>query len=257
MKYSLTITSDNPSELAKLLAHLGGTTAVATYAPSPMPSVPTNTGHEDDDENGDTIAAAGTVDKNGLPWDDRIHSTPAKLTAKGVWRAKRGVNPALVTQVEAELRARPAIPADAGTAGPAAMAATAPAPMPMPAQPQFTPPANVPMPGAPVMQQPAPMPMPSPMPAPVPVQQPAPQPVQPPQATGPLDFNGFMQKIQVLLQQKDANGAPLIDAPYLSTVAQRVGAAFNVPCNSITDLSANQQWIDYAVQIMQHEQRWI
>jgi hypothetical protein len=45
------------------------------------------------------------TDKNGLPWDNRIHSTPQAMTDKGVWRKKRGVATALVTQVEAELRA--------------------------------------------------------------------------------------------------------------------------------------------------------
>jgi hypothetical protein len=45
------------------------------------------------------------IDKNGLPWDNRIHSTPQAMTDKGVWRKKRGVATALVTQVEAELRA--------------------------------------------------------------------------------------------------------------------------------------------------------
>lgn len=44
------------------------------------------------------------VDKNGLPWDARIHSSPAAITDKGVWRKKRGATPTVVKQVEDELR---------------------------------------------------------------------------------------------------------------------------------------------------------
>lgn len=64
---------------------------------------------------GDEAAAGGAtpqdgtgapqVDKTGLPWDARIHSTPATITkTSGKWRAKKNVDAALVAQVEAELR---------------------------------------------------------------------------------------------------------------------------------------------------------
>ena len=59
------------------------------------------------DETGDTPTTA-THDSTGLPHDARIHSTPAALTSKGVWRAKRGVDKQLVATVEAELRGAPA-----------------------------------------------------------------------------------------------------------------------------------------------------
>lgn len=41
------------------------------------------------------------TDSEGFAWDARIHSTPAKKTDKGVWRAKRGADPQLVAQVKA------------------------------------------------------------------------------------------------------------------------------------------------------------
>jgi hypothetical protein len=41
------------------------------------------------------------TDTEGFTWDARIHSTPAKKTEKGVWRAKRGADPQLVAQVKA------------------------------------------------------------------------------------------------------------------------------------------------------------
>jgi hypothetical protein len=53
---------------------------------------------------------AAVLDKNGLPWDDRIHAGSRVKVADGSWRIKRGVDAALVTQVEAELKALMGIP---------------------------------------------------------------------------------------------------------------------------------------------------
>lgn len=54
------------------------------------------------------------LDKTGLPWDGRIHAESKAKIADGTWRKKRGVDPALVVTVEAELRqvmgAAPAAP---------------------------------------------------------------------------------------------------------------------------------------------------
>lgn len=44
------------------------------------------------------------LDKHGLPWDGRIHAESKAKIADGTWRKKRGVDPALVATVEAELR---------------------------------------------------------------------------------------------------------------------------------------------------------
>ncbi|QWY83128.1 topoisomerase II domain-containing protein [Rhizobium phage RHph_X2_24] len=235
MKAVLTL-EGSPSALARILMSLEGGTAVnVTAAITPANS--------DDDESGDTPAAAGSVDKDGLPWDDRIHSTPATLTSKGVWRKKRGVTDALVSQVETELRSR-GVPAQQPQP-------VAPAPMAPPPVQQYVPV----QPMAPPPVQPAQMQQPQPVqqyqqPAPVPVQPMAPPPAPAPVQAGPLDFNGFMQRIQALLQMRAPDGNPLVDAGYLATVAQRCGV------NSITDISGNQQLIDYAVQIMSSEGRW-
>ena len=51
-------------------------------------------------------AASVELDKNGLPWDERIHAGTKTKLVSGEWKAKRGVESALVAQVEAELRAR-------------------------------------------------------------------------------------------------------------------------------------------------------
>ena len=51
-----------------------------------------------------------TLDKAGLPWDDRIHASSKAFVADGTWRKKRGVDDATVAQVEAQLKALMAVP---------------------------------------------------------------------------------------------------------------------------------------------------
>ena len=50
-------------------------------------------------------------DAEGLPWDDRIHSSSKSRTEDGRWRKKRGVADDVFEQVTAELKALMAIPA--------------------------------------------------------------------------------------------------------------------------------------------------
>lgn len=81
--------------------------------------------------------ASGVVlDSKGLPWDPRIHASTKAVIPSGEWKAKRGVEPALVAQVEAELRA--VSPPQAAGLDAAALAfggAAAPVPLPPPAPP--------------------------------------------------------------------------------------------------------------------------
>ncbi len=73
-------------------------------------------------------AAAVELDSEGLPWDARIHSSPASLTKKGPWRAKRNLNQLTEQKVKEELRAAMAAqPASAATAAPAPAPAETPA----------------------------------------------------------------------------------------------------------------------------------
>lgn len=49
--------------------------------------------------------ASTSLDKDGLPWDERIHSSSKAINqTDGLWRKKRGVSDELVAEVEAELR---------------------------------------------------------------------------------------------------------------------------------------------------------
>lgn len=52
------------------------------------------------------VAPAEGVDSMGFPWDARIHSSNLGKSKDGSWRARRGVEPAYVKQVEHELISR-------------------------------------------------------------------------------------------------------------------------------------------------------
>lgn len=58
-----------------------------------------------------------TTDKNGLPWDERIHSSSRAINADGTWRYRKNVPDEIKQVVEAELRGLVgAAPAVVGTA---------------------------------------------------------------------------------------------------------------------------------------------
>ncbi len=93
--------------------------------------------------------ATPSVDQTGLPWDKRIHSDPAALTSKGVWRARRGAVPADVVRIEAELRG--GVAHDIGRHCTASIAPVVSAPVAAaPAAPMLAPIAPI-APAAPVM----------------------------------------------------------------------------------------------------------
>jgi len=81
-------------------------------------------------------APTGSVqtDKNGLPWDARIHASTKTFNADGTWRGRRNTDANIITAVEAELRALMAIPAQApANIAPVAINSVAPPPPPCPA----------------------------------------------------------------------------------------------------------------------------
>lgn len=85
-------------------------------APPPGPTAGAPTG----------AAPTGLVvtDKNGLPWDARIHASSKTMNADGSWRGRRNTDAHIIASVEAELRALMAIPA------PVAINSVAPPPPP-------------------------------------------------------------------------------------------------------------------------------
>jgi len=106
-------------------APLVGSTPVIAGASTVAPPPPANTAPITTTP-GVASSAAGAssagveLDKHGLPWDGRIHAESKGKLTDGSWRKKRQVDPALVAQVEAELRqvmgAAPAAPLAQGGA---------------------------------------------------------------------------------------------------------------------------------------------
>lgn len=185
MNYKLTLETSDASALARILASIGGV-AVA---------VSVNDDGEDDGAPLNTAAPA--VDADGLPWDERIHSSNKQTTDKGVWRKRRGVHPTTIATVEQELHnMRPTV-----QAGVNAVTAAAPPVMPpmMAPGPGFTPP--------PAMPQAAPAPMQAPAPAPVPTPAPA----------AGMGFGEFMAKYTTAVNEGKCTPADL--AGYLTAMA--------------------------------------
>lgn len=147
-EFTLSIKTESTSELADIVAKLNGDQVVNTVdtkvnheivenalkrdgviPETPTPSPVPQPEPQDDEPTNDAPPA---TDKNGLPWDERIHAGTKALNADGTWKKRRGVDDATVAAVTAELTG----------------AATAPTPAPQP--------------------EPTPAPTPEPTPAPVP-----------------------------------------------------------------------------------------
>lgn len=143
----------------------GNAAAVPAAAPLPTASVPAVASAPVQNTALAPVPSGSTVelDKNGLPWYGRIHSESKSKNKDGSWRNRRGVDAAVIAQIEAELRAALAAPGVAGNVPPAppvsgpvvdssASAAIAPAPAPVTPPPGAVPtppaanPGNVPPP---------------------------------------------------------------------------------------------------------------
>jgi hypothetical protein len=91
------------------------------------------------------------TDKNGLPWDGRIHSSARSKVADGSWKMRRGVDDEFVKGIENELRQTMGLPTLAVAASPltpppAAVFAQPAAPVVAPAPVVVAPPVEVPAP---------------------------------------------------------------------------------------------------------------
>jgi hypothetical protein len=235
MKFEITVSGDTTApndmrvmrELSALLNSTAAPSSSGSVVTSPFPSVAAASA--DDDEGGPPVAIApGEVDKNGLPWDERIHSSNRKKNDDGSWRAKRGVDKNLVPTVENELRQRMAMGSQAPygvVPAPQPMPVSVPqpaaAPQPVPVIPQpVQPPA--PMPVIPTLQAPVmPQPVVTPVTAAVPVPPaPAPQPEPAPAAaTVVVDFNWIMPTLQ------RAINAGIVDGTYIAAMVAELGVA--------------------------------
>ena len=82
---------------------------------------------------GDNTSDDLDVDADNVQWDERIHSSSKAITAKGVWKKRKGVDAAEHARITAELQSlevAPAAPAPAAPAAPPAAPAAPAAPAP-------------------------------------------------------------------------------------------------------------------------------
>jgi len=235
-------------------------------APSPSMTPPETASPDDSDEDAPDNTDGGDVelDADGLPWDERIHSSNHQLTAKGVWASRRGgpkgeERAAIEQELRAGLQEQPGDPAAENAAAPAPNAP--PPPMPTASEPVAPPAAPVPPPvnanpPMPPVAQPAPPPVPAPTPA---AEQPAtpatPAPAAPVEQQQPAaetaddtewDFTTFMNAAA----PKFGEGDGQLSTEYLAGVCQANGIG------SITDAAPNPELIGKLVQQFQADGRW-
>ena len=187
----------------------------------------------DDDEvinepTGDTM----DFDKEGLPWDERIHSSNHKLTGQGVWMRRRGVSDEVYNSVKAELlgkwEAAEPVTEDAPVVAPAPVA---PAPVHVPS---FEAQATAPVIPAftPIQQVQAPVAASAPVVAPAPVA---------PAAPAPSTFETFSSKLQYALANK------LIEANYMQGVLNTVNATFGTNYQGMFEMRDNENAMIFVI----------
>lgn len=176
---------------------------------------------------GDTM----DFDKEGLPWDERIHSSNHKLTAQGVWQRRRGVTDEVYNAVKAELLGK------WEAAEPVQAPVVAPAPIPAPAFEPVQAPAPVAAPAfVPVQQPQAPVVAPAPIVAPAPVAAPV-----APAAPAPSTFETFSSKLQYALANK------LIEANYMQGVLNTVNATFGTDYKGMFEMRDNENAMIFVI----------
>lgn len=223
--------------------------ATATAVAGTMPSAPTSSAPT-------TTASVGAgieLDAEGLPWDKRIHSDAAeRKTQKGVWKKRRGVQDAVVTQVEAELRA--ALAANPGTIAAPAGAVTIPQGGVLGESAVHVEPAAASV----ELAQPAPVTITQPAtltpPAPTAIAQPATLAPPAPVDTGARSFAGLMQKVLPYMQSPVNPNLPLTSR-HLEEIAHRCNLInptsgkgdINMLANRPDLLDHAYQWADYLI----------
>lgn len=217
---------------------------------------------EDDEPEADVeLPFDGPVfDATNLAWDARIHATSKTKTNDGKWRKRKGVDPAVYSTIEMELRARHsgATPSPLPVAPP-----PMPVPVPVPIIPtEPTPPVSpvndlaatvyqVPV-AAPVSDGPyvpvAPVtveavaPVPLPIPAPV-----APVVVAAPPSAAGVTFHDVMNWIG----PKMASG--LLTTDYLIQTQNEINATMNLALQSFTDMADKPDAVNLCWQIFQRD----
>ena len=192
-------------------------------SPVAVTAQPNSQGEIINEPSEDTI----NFDKDGLPWDERIHSSNHKLTANGVWTRRRGISDEVYESVKAELLgkwgcAEDNIPHSETTV------LTHEAPV---ATPVFVPVQQEVAPVAPAPVAPTPV-------APTPV---SPAPVAPAAIPAQSVFDTFSGKLQYALANK------LIEANYMQGLLNGVNAAFGTAYKGMFEMRDNDNAMQFVI----------
>ena len=112
-------------------APLAPSTSPAAGAPinvPPPPATPAPTTTTPGPVSSGADAASVELDKAGLPWDSRIHSSSKAKLANGNWKIARGKAPEYVKEIEAQLRGVITTPASPVPSPPSGLPGLVPAP---------------------------------------------------------------------------------------------------------------------------------
>lgn len=154
-EFTLSIKTESTSELADIVAKLNGdsvtlatggplkqdiqrvvgeavNSTVAQNVPAPVPGLNVTVTGDVDVEFETVNDAPPATDKNGLPWDERIHAGTKALNGDGTWKKRRGVDDATVAAVTAELTGTAPAPTPEPTPAPQPEPTPAPTPAPVP-----------------------------------------------------------------------------------------------------------------------------
>jgi len=242
MKIDITIKDVSVDEAYSILDKITGqATVTATPSLPILPAAPTAPVSPAATVGNLPVEAPAGVDSNGLPWDERIHSSSKKTTANGSWVRRKNVDESFFNQVVAELRARggnvaaAAIQPGFASANAHLTQPSAPAIPPMPAN--ELPPFLASTAGAlpPAVPAYTPPPMPPAQPAYAPPAAPA-QHSQPAQVGGQT-ITDLFNKIQQMFQSNTA------DANYINSLTSRLSQRFSVQVTSINDIAGRPDMI--------------
>lgn len=174
-----------------------------------------------------------TLDKEGLPWDERIHSSNHKMTSNGIWQRRRGISDVEYNRIKAELQ----IPiAEKQSVIPeTTVTPYAPAASIVPVDSTVSQPAVIPETTATPVESPV-----IPMAAQSPVSIPQ-APVTPVTETPESLYNRMFEQLRNGLQMK------ILDANFMQNVIAGVNATYGTSYQGAAELRDNTQALKYVI----------
>lgn len=222
MKFNLTITDMNEEEFA------------AVFKAVHTPTVDDNT-TESVEEPVDELA----VDKEGLHWDSRIHSSNKQMTSKGVWQRRRGISDEEFNRVKNELLGVQEPVAPVAPVAPEPTPVVAPVVVPTPLSPELVAVNHTLYTSAEELAQVEPNVYAQPVPTPV---EPTPAPVAPePQLDANMMFQVMFKKLQTGLGNNTLKGNDIRE------LLEKTNKQFALQCQNLTQFKDNIAAIQFII----------